>query len=310
MATLFEAFTTIANSIRKLNGKSNTMTPAQMGESIEAFSEELTTVTDTQTDLINDIMSALEGKSATGYPALSNPGTSEDLAKGRELIDQNGNVIAGTHVCETVTYPKLTTPGTAGHLAEGYELIDQNGNVVKGTHVCEELSYPTLSNPASADKIESGYQLIDQHGNVVTGTHVCKSGSEIVTINNITDGRASVFFDPNGFLTVVINDSRVTSLNQIKNLYISGSYKSNGTSYGMGVGGIILYNGVYYTQGLGADAIADYHEPIQMRMTYYGETTYGKCTIQIASKPIIGSSSNYKATLDTDGLWFCIDYTV
>lgn len=33
----------------------------------------------------------------TQLPALSNPGTAADLASGKQLIDQNGNVITGTH---------------------------------------------------------------------------------------------------------------------------------------------------------------------------------------------------------------------
>lgn len=35
----------------------------------------------------------------TQLPALSNPGTAADLASGKQLIDQNGNVITGTHQC-------------------------------------------------------------------------------------------------------------------------------------------------------------------------------------------------------------------
>lgn len=55
-----------------------------------------------QAELIAQIQTALEGKTAVSditLPTLSNPATSENLEEGYELIDGNGNIVVGTHVC-------------------------------------------------------------------------------------------------------------------------------------------------------------------------------------------------------------------
>lgn len=53
-----------------------------------------------QDDLISQIQTALSNK-ATGIvlPELANPGTAENLEEGYELIDGEGNIVVGTHVC-------------------------------------------------------------------------------------------------------------------------------------------------------------------------------------------------------------------
>lgn len=40
-----------------------------------------------------------QGVVGTELPALSNPGTASDVAKGKQLINANGNVVTGTHEC-------------------------------------------------------------------------------------------------------------------------------------------------------------------------------------------------------------------
>lgn len=56
----------------------------------------------TQDDLISQIQTALEGKaSGVTLPTLTNPGTAENLEEGYELIDGTGNIIVGTHICES-----------------------------------------------------------------------------------------------------------------------------------------------------------------------------------------------------------------
>lgn len=47
------------------------------------------------------ILQAVNGlPEGTQLPALSNAGTASDLASGKQLIDQNGNIITGTHQCQ------------------------------------------------------------------------------------------------------------------------------------------------------------------------------------------------------------------
>lgn len=42
-----------------------------------------------------------DGSTSSQLPTLSNAGTASDLASGKQLIDQNGNVVTGTHTCAT-----------------------------------------------------------------------------------------------------------------------------------------------------------------------------------------------------------------
>lgn len=57
-------------------------------------------------EMVNDLP---EG---TQLPTLSNPGTAADLASGKQLIGQDGNVITGTHQCQAgVTVKRYPASG-------------------------------------------------------------------------------------------------------------------------------------------------------------------------------------------------------
>lgn len=58
----------------------------------------------------------------TQLPTLSNPGTASDLASGKQLIGQNGDIITGTHQCPAgVTVRRYPTSGL------GTFTVDSNG---------------------------------------------------------------------------------------------------------------------------------------------------------------------------------------
>ena len=81
----------------------------------------------TQDNLISQIQSALIGKSSgVTLPTLSNPATSDELMYGYELIDEDGNIVVGTHVCsimdEEYGYVYLEH-----NLPEEYEIMVANG---------------------------------------------------------------------------------------------------------------------------------------------------------------------------------------
>lgn len=100
------AMTAIADKIRTLLGISGTMGLDGMSANLQTA---VTTV-DTQTDLITQIEAALEGK--TALPTLSNAGTASDLASGKQLIDQSGNIVTGTHQCQAgVTVKRYPASG-------------------------------------------------------------------------------------------------------------------------------------------------------------------------------------------------------
>ena len=96
-----ETLESMADKIRILNGVSGNMTPAQMDGNLGEANTEVSE----QADLIAQISSALEGKAGSGggitLPTLSNPAASENLELGYELIDGDGNIVIGTHVCES-----------------------------------------------------------------------------------------------------------------------------------------------------------------------------------------------------------------
>lgn len=59
--------------------------------------------------------------------------TAADVAKGKTFTSAAGLTIKGEHECEGVELPELTNPAASSDLAYGKELIDQDGNVVTGT---------------------------------------------------------------------------------------------------------------------------------------------------------------------------------
>lgn len=66
--------------------------------------------------------------------SLFGDATANQVAKGATFTSAAGLLVEGTHECEGgVTLPAITNPGAATDLAEGKELIDQNGNVVTGS---------------------------------------------------------------------------------------------------------------------------------------------------------------------------------
>ena len=50
-------------------------------------------------ELITQIQEALVRKASVSLPTLENPATAENLEEGYELIDGDGNIVVGTHVC-------------------------------------------------------------------------------------------------------------------------------------------------------------------------------------------------------------------
>lgn len=91
--SVYEKMTAIANPIRTLSDKT-----VKLG--LDDMASDLTAVVgavDTQHDLIRQIKNSLEGKALPGggLPALDNPGTADDLALGKQLIDADGNVVDG-----------------------------------------------------------------------------------------------------------------------------------------------------------------------------------------------------------------------
>lgn len=86
--------TAIADPIRELKGTSGKMGLDAMASNLGEVVNEC----DTQADLIAQIKTALADKAAGGVelPTLDNPGGAADLRMGKQLIDQEGNIVTGT----------------------------------------------------------------------------------------------------------------------------------------------------------------------------------------------------------------------
>lgn len=147
--------------------------------------------------------------------------TENDLLKGATAY-VNGEKITGMHECDVFTLPTLTTPGTANDLASGKQLIDATGNVVTGNvpvvtmltatqddafvsfnaqdnrismsdnfgkrQIVEGNASVIVSAPASefgdasAGDVAKGKTFTSQNGLKVVGTHECEAGVELPTL--------------------------------------------------------------------------------------------------------------------------------
>ena len=132
MSELNTKMTAIADEIRELSNTSNKMNLDTMTNNLSEANSEI----NTQTDLIEQIVTALNGKAAGGditLPTLNNPGTASDLLEGKELIDGNGNVVTGTIPTQTA---QTITPGTtdktiaSGKYLTGTQTIKGDANLV------------------------------------------------------------------------------------------------------------------------------------------------------------------------------------
>lgn len=153
-------------------------------------------------------------------PTLDSPGTAEDLAKGKQLIGANGEVITGSvqdhdrlvgwgdltpeQDGQTVALkfesntPRLFRKGVymsaplssfgdaqKSQVLKGRTFTSVDGLCVEGElEVSSDAELPTLTVPGTAADLAKGKQLIDANGNVVTGT-VSTFDSYIVLGNRV-----------------------------------------------------------------------------------------------------------------------------
>lgn len=178
----------------------------------------------------------------TTLPTLTEPGTENDLLAGKQLIDQNGNIVTGQiQSLSYQSYTPTTTEQIIGpnvYLA-GAQMIQGDGNLipenikdgvrifgVRGTYGGSSL--PSLSSPASAADVRNGKQFINSNGEAVTGTMPTKSSQ------TYTPGRYSQTIASGQYLTgsqTILGDTNLISSNirsGVSIFGVSGSYSGEG----------------------------------------------------------------------------------
>ena len=104
-------------------------------------------------------------------PTLTNEGTASDLLSGKQLIDSNGNIVTGTHVCESDGVTVQRTPSGSSFSTTRYD--QWNGYASVSCGFKPDIVY-----------ITKGYTVEDQDGVDVLST-VClafnESGSNYIT---------------------------------------------------------------------------------------------------------------------------------
>ena len=138
-----ETLVAIADNVRAITGTTGELTPGEMTTS----STEISTEVDTQTELIEQIQTALEGKAGgVTLPTLDNPAAATDILSGKEAIDGSGNKITGT--IATKTSGNLTANGATVTVPAGYYASQASKSVASGsakTPATTVTKNPTIS---------------------------------------------------------------------------------------------------------------------------------------------------------------------
>ena len=140
------------------------------------------------------------------YPTLTNPGTASDLLSGKELIDQDGNVVTGT--IPTKTSSDLTSSGATVTAPSGYYASSASKSVSTATQATPSISVSSSGLITASATQSEGY--------VSSGT---KSATKQLTTKSaatITPGTADQTISSGTYLTgvqTIKGDSNLTADN-------------------------------------------------------------------------------------------------
>lgn len=150
------------------------------------------------TTRIQDILTKIHNlpEAGTDLPELSNEAVASELLSGKQLIDDEGNVVTGTMSnngainktmdginTKSITISKgYTTGGTVSldntidnEVNTQGNLMSQIKTVLAGKAAGGGTTLPTLTNEGAADELLSGKQLINSTGKIVNGTFTIES---------------------------------------------------------------------------------------------------------------------------------------
>lgn len=173
MGNLNTKMTALADEIRELSGTTTTKSIDTMTSDVNTANTEISE----QTDLIEQIATALEGKaSGSGgvtLPELSNPASASDILSDKEAIDGDGNVITGTIV--TKTSSNLTASDAVVTVPAGYYATSSTKSVSTATQATPSISVSSSGLITASATQSAGY--------VSAGT---KSGTKQLTTKGAT----------------------------------------------------------------------------------------------------------------------------
>lgn len=153
MSTQSEKLTAIANAIRAKEGSSDPIPANDFPARIAAI------------------------ETGTQLPTLTNPGAASDLASGKQLIGQDGEIVTGT-ILERVSGASVASPGNSFYTAmSGSSLVEigvqknitQDVILRSGSEYTQYLSASQFGNATAAD-VAAGKTFTSTEGVKVTGT--------------------------------------------------------------------------------------------------------------------------------------------
>lgn len=210
--------TALANEIRELSGTTTSKSIDSMTTDIDTANNEI----NSQTDLIAQITTALEGKAGGAggvtLPPLDTPASASDILEGKEAINENGEVVTGT--IQTKTSNDLTVNGATVTVPAGYYDSQQTKSVETATQATPSVSIDangkiTASATQSAGYVSAGTksgtkQLTTQAAKTITPS---TSSQTAVAKNVYTTGEITVGAIPSNYEDVGTETTEYTSLN-------------------------------------------------------------------------------------------------
>ena len=161
-----------------------------------------------------------EGGSAT-LPALGNPASASDILSGKEVIDENGNVMTGT--ISTKTSSDLTASGATVTVPAGYYASQATKSVATATQATPSISISTAGKITASATQTAGYvsagtksgtkQLTTKAATTITPT---TSSQTAVAKNVYTTGAITVAAIPSNYEDVA--DETTSQTTQLASL--------------------------------------------------------------------------------------------
>ena len=220
--------TAIADEIRELSGTTEAMGLDAMATHVSDANDEV----DTQADLLAQIQTALEGKTANNgvqLPSLTNPADVSEVFSGKEYIDESGSKQTGTftiddEVTEQVTLIEQIKTALQGKTSGNTELKLQEKTITPSKNsqtVTPDDGYDGLSSVVIngdsnliAENIKSGVSIFGVEGNVESGDNTQTATATVTVVIDAPIGspeEAVYYMSPDGVKCIYLSDYELTS---------------------------------------------------------------------------------------------------